>query len=721
MKNKTVIAVLAVAALLFLYIALVDDKLQTTDEKQARAENVFHTLRADRISRIELTTPKGRVTLQAIEAGPGEEHAWQLTAPVKLRADDTEVLALVSAMDFLIFEREVKEDQNDSRFGLQSPRIKGKIQFGNETVTFAVGSNAADTEGVYISTSADEDRFFVVSRDFWDAVNKGMNDLRDKHLISDMLTDTSVVSLNSPSATMTATRETTGEWKLKWQGTSVLAAASQMQQLVEQTEKLEVTKFVSDNVTGLKQYGLDKPRASVRLGIVSGKSVKVSVGRNCDKNKETVYATVAGTNAVHCVSSHFLNMLNRPVERYVEKRLLPYREDELSKIELRQGAEKLLLEKNDESLWNVSGLTEEDTSLTAVSTLLDELSKISASTVEITDAPPLAEEPNATVFFETTDQRSLTIHLYTVPDAPATVRMQRDNSKAVFTFSANVLTELTPYPLRFRKKVWENTHKEDVLTVDITSSNGTQSLQKVDGEWMISKPESVKTDAALVKKLLTLVSETPVVDYIRTDTHPFAPGHLFARVSAKAALHLEAPERDHAHEDVTQTQTITIEIGERADGASRFARIVEKPEGIFTVDDDFTSFLNAPLAARNLLAVNASMITEVSVQSDSLSFTATKTKGQWHSDNCTLQSDALERIVIDFGSAKAVSADGFGTPIGAPVTTVSFSSPQSDVPAVLRFADEVPDMDGVKANRDGVNVTFVMPMRLLRDLTAVCR
>lgn len=102
-------------------------------------------------------------------------------------------------------------------------------------------------------------------------------------------------------------------------------------------------------------------------------------------------------------------------------------------------------------------------------------------------------------------------------------------------------------------------------------------------------------------------------------------------------------------------------------------------------------------------------------------FTAIKSANEWKSEQCELNSDALNRIVIDFGAIKSISSHNFHKTLVDEFLHIEFHSDADTPPAILRFGKEHPQTDGYIAKRDGLPITFILPKRIIDELQGVCK
>lgn len=722
MKNKTVVIVLGVALVLFVYIFAIDKHLLTTDEKKARSENVFQHLRVDKITKIELATPKGRIVLEANQPKAGEEKTWKITSPSFFLADETEVQAIVSSLDFLIATREVKEDRDKKQFGFGAPLISGIIHQGNDTTSFLIGTQTSDEQHVYVALDNVKDKFFVASEDFFDAMNKNVNDLRDKYIVQSELTDIQRIVVRNPQNQLFLTRNESGHnWSVSHQDMPFLASTNQIKQLIHAVKQLKAQKFVTDNAKNLKKYGLDSTKISISLKLAKNKEFTVALGNPCEK--ESVYAHLKGTTSVQCVSTKFLSMLQYPQKRYFEKRLIPIEVATISKIELHTPNSQMTLSKTDEPQWSVTGLAQSEPSQVAVDDFLQSIAEVSAKEVLFesglqSNGIQLETTPRAKITVHAIDKTKFTVSLFASQSPSDHLWMQRDQFAAWSPVSEDTLALLAPEPNRFRKKIINNGGKNQITTVEIVHANTQQVLAKKEGHWKIISPVEATTDRTKIKKLIQFISETPVKQYLSHGSEAFDASHIFATITSSFVIHNS---QENGEQDITKSTPITIEIGEKSDDNSRYARIVGQEDLQFTVDAEFYNFLDKPLAARNLLQVNSQIINKIVYSDSNLQFSAVKNANKWKSDQCELNSDALNRIIIDFGAIKSISSHEFRKDLEDEFLQVEFHSDTNTPPAILRFGKEHPLTDGYVAKRDGLPITFILPKRIIDELQGACK
>jgi len=140
-----------------------------------------------------LSLPEADITKVDVRKSGGEELTlskdnagkWQITAPQPMRADQSQVSSMVSALASLSSDRLVEEKAtNLDTYGLIHPSaeiaVTGK---GNKTHAVLIGDDTPTSSGAYAMLQ-DDRRVFTVPTFTKNNLEKSANDLRDKHLLA---------------------------------------------------------------------------------------------------------------------------------------------------------------------------------------------------------------------------------------------------------------------------------------------------------------------------------------------------------------------------------------------------------------------------------------------------------------------------------------------------------------------------------------------------------
>src|SRR5687767_8438154 len=117
---KSTLALAVVLAGLGAYIYFVTWKQPAGGDTGTKQEKVFAALEADKIEEIKVSLASGEATSLKKDSG-----AWQMTQPIAVKADDTEVSGITSALSSVEMTRVIDENPaNLVDYGLSNPRIQ---------------------------------------------------------------------------------------------------------------------------------------------------------------------------------------------------------------------------------------------------------------------------------------------------------------------------------------------------------------------------------------------------------------------------------------------------------------------------------------------------------------------------------------------------------------------------------------------------------------------
>src|SRR2546430_12619969 len=186
MKNRgLIIAALVLAALLgLLYWSNRHPRSDNTNAALPTptepAPNIL-TLNEGDISKIELKKKGG----DQIVVTKDSNSKWQITSPKSIGVDDSAIAGMLSTLSSLKSERLVEERAaNLGQYGLAEPKLEVDIADKNNTVRkLLIGDDTPTGSGAYAQLAGDP-RVFTVASFTKTSLDKGLNDLRDKRLIT---------------------------------------------------------------------------------------------------------------------------------------------------------------------------------------------------------------------------------------------------------------------------------------------------------------------------------------------------------------------------------------------------------------------------------------------------------------------------------------------------------------------------------------------------------
>src|SRR5439155_22091311 len=186
MKNRGfIIAALVLAALLgLLYWSnrhpRSDNSNTALPTPSEPAPNIL-TLSEGDINQIELKK-KGADQIVIAKDSNGK---WQITSPKSIGVDDAAISNILSTLSSLNSERLVEEKAaNFGQYGLTEPKLEVSItDKNNATRKLLIGDDTPTGSGAYVQIAGDP-RVFTIASFTKTSLDKGLNDLRDKRLIT---------------------------------------------------------------------------------------------------------------------------------------------------------------------------------------------------------------------------------------------------------------------------------------------------------------------------------------------------------------------------------------------------------------------------------------------------------------------------------------------------------------------------------------------------------
>jgi hypothetical protein len=194
------------------------------------------TLDPDKISQVDLVAKT-----QEIEFGRNKDE-WQIVKPKPLRADGSEVDELVRALTEAKMQLGASDDPKKiaSAFALATPVATAKVTAESGTQELQVRKNKDD----YYAKSSSVDGTYKVASTLGTALDKSLDDFRNKKLFDLGSEDLNKIEIHDGSKTYFLTRS--GEdW---WSGSAKKMDPGSVQDLVDKIRDLSASKFVDTGV-----------------------------------------------------------------------------------------------------------------------------------------------------------------------------------------------------------------------------------------------------------------------------------------------------------------------------------------------------------------------------------------------------------------------------------------------------------------------------------------
>ena len=221
------------------------------------------TVDPDKISQVDLVAKK-----QGMAFGRNKDE-WQIVKPKPLRADGTQLDELVRALTDAKMELNATDDPKKiaSAFASATPIATAKVTAESGTQELQIRKNKDD----YYAKSSAVEGIYKVPSTLGQALDKNLEDFRNKKLFDLGSDDPNKIELHDASKTYFLTRS--GEdW---WSGSAKKMDAATVQELIDKIRDLSATKFVDSGFTA--------PLIDVTVTSNDGKRIeKVAISKASD-------------------------------------------------------------------------------------------------------------------------------------------------------------------------------------------------------------------------------------------------------------------------------------------------------------------------------------------------------------------------------------------------------------------------------------------------------
>ena len=390
MKNRgLIIAALVLAALLgLLYWSNrhppsenANTSLPTPTEP---APNIL-TLNESDINKIELKK-KGADQIVIAKDSSGK---WQITSPKPIGVDDAAISSMLSTLSSLNSELLVEEKAtNLGQYGLAEPKLEVNITDKNNTAReLLVGDDTPTGSGAYAQLAGDP-RVFTIASFTKTSLDKGLNDLRDKRMITAEADKITRLELIFKQQTIEFSRD-----KEQWQilkPKPLRADGTKVDELVRKITdaKMDLTAASSETPSPSSTPGASPskgPTPAIKNDPASGfaagsviATVKVTTDSGTQqievrKSKDDYYAKSSVTDGVYKVAAELGQALDKKLDDFRNKKVFDFGDADPSKVEIHDGSKAYVLSKSGDDWTAADGKKYEKAGVDALISKLREL------------------------------------------------------------------------------------------------------------------------------------------------------------------------------------------------------------------------------------------------------------------------------------------------------------------------------------------------------------
>jgi hypothetical protein len=311
--------------------------------KSADAAPAIMKLDEHSITRVEFKKKDAEPVVLAKNSG-----SWEITEPKRFPADQTTVTSTVSSIASLNSERLVDDHAvNLKQYGLEQPSLEVDLsQKDNQSQKLLIGDETPTGSAVYAKLAGDP-RVYTLATYNKNNIDKGVNDLRDKRLLTVDANKVSRVELARKSQTIEFGRN-----KEDWQILQPRPLRADNFQVADLVRKLTDAR--------MNLRGTDKDTQEAASAFARG--TPVAIAKVTDrgstqelqirKNKDTYYAKSSAVEGAYKVEGDLGQAVDKRLDDFREKKLFDFGFNDPSKIEMHNGPKAYFLTRNGADWWS---------------------------------------------------------------------------------------------------------------------------------------------------------------------------------------------------------------------------------------------------------------------------------------------------------------------------------------------------------------------------------
>ena len=295
---------------------------------------------------------------------------WKITEPKPFAADPSTVSSMVSAISALNAERLVEDKSTDvQRYGLDHPSFELDVtEKDNKTQRLLLGDNTPAGSAVYAGLAGDP-RVFTIAAYSKTSIDKSLNDLRDKRLLTvnpDKLSRLDIAGKNGDIEF--------GRNKDEWQILQPKPMRADSETVGELVRKLTDARMdLSASETAAKEsdaaFAHGTPVATVKVTDESS-----TEQMQIRKSKDSYYARSSVIEGAYKLDSSLGDAVNKKVDDFRNKKLFTFGYADPSKLEIHSASKTYSLLRGGQEWWDNGKKMDES----SVATVISDLRNLSA-------------------------------------------------------------------------------------------------------------------------------------------------------------------------------------------------------------------------------------------------------------------------------------------------------------------------------------------------------
>ncbi len=721
-KHATSIVLIALAVGVGGYVLVVDRGKPSSDELDARKDDVLPVFRRDQVTEIDLERDGTRVRLvRRGNPDAGTDMFWFESGKVDELADQIAVEQLMQAIEFGKRLRTEAAGFDRAQAGLDKPRLRMTVKMGATSYEVALGADAKTPRGAAFAELQGLG-VIVASADFVRGLLVPLEAFRSHAVLPYTSSKLAAITLDGAGGHRRFVRGPWGGFRLDGNPPGPRVNQAVFDRLLSAFASINAEQFLDD---ASADAALAPPDARVTLTLepkdTSDPPAVIELGGACPagdagaagKSNLVVAIRRKPTRLSACVPASVLDDLRAPARAFEDRSLIDARQEDIEEIVLQQGDRVLDLARAGDG-WHVRKPEDKNVTAAEASGLVDGLLGIDGEVAADVDKKAAGLDPAHGSLVvrthglgeEAQDEQKV---LMGTPAANGDVVVLREDDGVMLRIPRAEARALEPSLTQLRSTTLVDVAATAVLDIDVAvDGKPWQSIARKDGGFSLTQPPGFEADGGLASDLFatlaTLHAERWVAD--RDD----------------GTFGLDKPRLDVRFEtkEGSGTKSWHLLVGNELAGGA-FARF-DPDTGVFVLSRTVENILRGLVIDRSSLMVDASKTKSVELVAGDR-----KAVLQTQGDEWVSAADAgvplapetagrIERALTELRAERVVHTgpardnEGFDKPTLTVIIKGAVGSGVRGSETRLTFgrADAWQSMNVYYARREGIDATYVV-------------
>jgi len=309
-------------------------------------------VKPEEIAKVELKYPNRELVL---ERKPGQP--WLITKPLGASADQTTADNLARAIAQCEITKTVEEKaDNLAPFGLDKPQVTVTVTDtkGNTLPGLEVGKVTPVGFSAYLKYT-DKPEIMLTSSAFPSGMNKTVDQMRDRELMSFKMDDVEKLLITHDDGTQIEIDRDGDKWKIV-KPASYQADPTLVRQILTTLGDSKVADFITDAPTNAAQYGLEKPHlvATVYLSKGGTQESLLFGFKQKETGKDGIYVRRGERAPIYTVAPWVMSGVDKSLLSLRDKTVLTFDSSKVETIAIKSGDKpQFTLQRAPGDKWNV--------------------------------------------------------------------------------------------------------------------------------------------------------------------------------------------------------------------------------------------------------------------------------------------------------------------------------------------------------------------------------